>query len=384
MRAVVLGGYGNFGARICKALAGDAAIELIVAGRDAARASELAAQLGARSCGVAIDVASTGLADALRSSGAQLVVHTAGPFQGQDYRVARAAAAAGAHYIDLADGRRFVCDFRGALDGAFRVAGRSAVSGASTVPALSSAVVDALLPRFGRLDAIDTCIAPAQQAPRGRATLEAVLGYCGEPVRVWRNGAWHESTGWASPVDVRFARMPPRLASLCDIPDLELFPTRYPGVRTVLFRAALEVTATQRALALLAALRRRRLAPPVPRFARLLQRAAPWFDRFGSAYGGMVVCMRGRDRRDNPLAVEWHITADSNHGPEIPCMATVLLARKIARGQKLPIGAQACVGLLKLDEFEPEFARWSMNIDLVESGREQMAHDGYSYERSGR
>ena len=81
---------------------------------------------------------------------------------------------------------------------------------------------------------------------------------------------------------------------------------------------------------------------------------------------------------DNPLAVEWHITADSNHGPEIPCMASVLLARKIARGQKLPIGAQACVGLLKLDEFEPEFARWSMNIDLVESGREQMAHDGFS------
>jgi saccharopine dehydrogenase-like NADP-dependent oxidoreductase len=33
------------------------------------------------------------------------VIHTAGPFQGQDYAVARSAIAAGANYIDLADGR---------------------------------------------------------------------------------------------------------------------------------------------------------------------------------------------------------------------------------------------------------------------------------------
>jgi short subunit dehydrogenase-like uncharacterized protein len=55
--------------------------------------------------------------------GAELVIHTAGPFQGQDYGVVAAAvAAAGAHYIDLADGRRFVCDFPAALDAAFREA----------------------------------------------------------------------------------------------------------------------------------------------------------------------------------------------------------------------------------------------------------------------
>jgi saccharopine dehydrogenase-like NADP-dependent oxidoreductase len=68
----------------------------------------------------------------------------AGPFQGQDYEVAQAAARAGAHYIDLADGRRFVCDFAAALDAEFRSTGRTALSAASTVPALSSALVERL------------------------------------------------------------------------------------------------------------------------------------------------------------------------------------------------------------------------------------------------
>jgi hypothetical protein len=187
MKVVVLGGYGNFGARISRALAGDAAVDLVVAGRDLARARAFAVPLGAGAA--ALDTTHAGLADQLASLGAQLVIHTAGPFQGQDYAVARAAVAAACHYIDLADGRRFVCDFAPALDRLFRHAKRSAVTGASTVPALSSAVVDALRPRFARLDAIDFCIAPAQQAPRGPATIAGVLSYCGAPGMSGRTAA---------------------------------------------------------------------------------------------------------------------------------------------------------------------------------------------------
>jgi saccharopine dehydrogenase-like NADP-dependent oxidoreductase len=42
-------------------------------------------------------------------------VDAAGPFQGAEPRVARAAIAAGLHYVDLADARDFVAGFR-ALD----------------------------------------------------------------------------------------------------------------------------------------------------------------------------------------------------------------------------------------------------------------------------
>ncbi|MDQ0025936.1 saccharopine dehydrogenase-like NADP-dependent oxidoreductase [Variovorax paradoxus] len=368
MKILVLGGYGNFGARICRALATDEDIELMIGGRDLRRASSLAQSLGGSSRGVRIDVQAGDLVECLRSLGAGLVIHTAGPFQNQDYRVPHAVAASGAHYIDLADGRRFVCDFPAALDAAFRSAGRTAIAGASTVPALSSAVVDDLTEGWRSIWSIDTCIAPAQGAPRGEATLAGVLAYCGEPVQVWHRGEWTGRPGWAHPTTVRFARMKPRRGALCDIPDLELFPARYAGVQSVMFRAALEVSLAQHAFAFMAFMRRVGLLRAPQKLAPLLHSAGGVLDALGTALGGMVVRVEGMDARGAAARRAWHIAADGNHGPEIPCMAAILLARRLARGDALPIGAHACAGLLTLPEFEPEFARWGMVTDMIDEG----------------
>lgn len=367
MKTLVLGGYGNFGARICRALAGDTSIALVVGARDGPRAAAFARSLGPDASAMALDTTAPGLARRLRDAGIELVIHTAGPFQQQGYAVAEAAADAGAHYIDLADGRRFVCELPAALDDRFRAAGRAAITGASTVPALSSAVVDHLCAGWRRIDSIDICIAPAQTAPRGLATMQAVLGYCGRPIEVWAQGRWQTQHGWARPQRVAFHRMPPRLGALCDIPDLALFPTHYRVAERVMFRAALEVPLSQRAFAALAWLSRRGLVGRPERLAGLLLRTARWFDPLGSALGGMVVRVTGADAEGHARRRAWHIAADHDHGPEIPCMAAILLARRLARGDApLQPGARACVGLLPLDAFEPEFARWGMVTDLVE------------------
>jgi hypothetical protein len=279
--------------------------------------------------------------------------------------VAQAATAAGAHYIDLADGRRFVCDFTAALQAPFMAAGRTGISGASTVPALSSAVIDYLCAGWQCIDSIDICIAPAQTSPRGEATMRAVLGYCGEPIRVWRHGRWQTERGWAAPRRVEFARMRPRLGALCDIPDLELFPARYRVQDRMMFRAALEVGLTQRALAALAALRGAGLLPPLTGWAALFNRLAGGFDFLGSTLGGMAVHVSGSDAAGNAAQTAWHIAAGDSHGPEIPCMAAILLARKLARSEPLPAGASTAAGLLTLAEFEPEFTRWGMVTDLI-------------------
>jgi hypothetical protein len=370
LKTLVLGGYGNFGARIARALARHDGIQLAIGGRDAARAAALAASLGPHASALVIDLNDEArLADTMRAHGVELVIHTAGPFQTQGYGVARAAARADAHYIDLADGRRFVGDFAAAMDDTFRAANRCAITGASTVPALSSAVVDHLALGWRAIESIDLCIAPAQNATRGTATMAAVLGYCGEPLEAWIDGRWQHRRGWARPETVRFARMAPRLGALCDIPDLELFPQRYVGVRSVMFRAALEVPLAQRGLALLAALRSARCVPSPARWARALNGLAAAFDPFGSAVGGMVVRVRGSTAHGAPVARSWHITAGDNHGPEIPCMAAILLADRIARGHAPDAGARVCMGLLHLADFEPEFARWRMTTDVLDEGR---------------
>lgn len=361
MKTLVLGGYGNFGARISRALANTPGIDLLIAGRDADKAKELAAECGVT--GVVVDVDDPKLSEVLGKLGVGLVIHTAGPFQDQGYAVANAAAQVAAHYIDLADGRRFVCDFPAALDTAFRSRQRLAITGASTVPALSSAVVDALTRGWSAVTEIDFCIAPAQTAPRGVATMAAVLNYCGAPIQVWQGGQWTTQYGWSAPQTVRYRRLAPRLGALCDIPDLELFATHYPGVQSVMFRAALEIGLGQRGMAVMAAMRRAGIIRHPEHFAAFLNRAADLLDPFGSALGGMVVKVKGRDAAGKAAQAEWHIAADDDHGPEIPCMAAILLARQLATGGLSEIGAHTSASMLSLADFAPEFAKWGMVTD---------------------
>jgi saccharopine dehydrogenase-like NADP-dependent oxidoreductase len=365
LKTVVLGGYGNFGARICRALADSHDIELVVAGRNAIRAANLAAELGNRASALHLDLAQDNLAQTLRNAGAELVIHTAGPFQEQGYDVPLAAAAANAHYIDLADGRRFVCDFPQALDAAFRRSGRIAITGASTVPALSSAVVNHLSQGWGNVESIDICIAPAQTAPRGTATLAAVLNYCGAPILVWRDGNWVTRYGWSNPAQIEFARLRPRIGALCDIPDLELFPAHYKNVRSVMFRAALEIGFSQRALSVLAWLRKTGLVRHPERFAKLLNATAKGLDFMGTSLGGMVVRVQGIDADGVQVRRAWHIAADNDFGPEIPCMAAILLARRLARKEMQEVGAYTSMGCLNLSDFEPEFSKWGMHTDAI-------------------
>ena len=315
MRVVVIGGSGNFGARICKALGEDHAIDVVACGRSAL---------------TRLDIASPRFPEELRSLSPDIVVHCAGPFQGQGYRVALAALAAGAHYLDLADGRGFVCGFGRAAGAAARAAGRLAVSGASTLPALSSAVVDSLAGRFRQIEEIHIVIAPAQRAPRGRATMAGVLGYAGQPFKWLSEGVWENAHGWQELRRVRMDGVGTRWAAACDVPDLELLPARYPGVRTVQFRAALEVGIQHFALWTAAALRRAGLPLSLDRWAGPLDRAATFLDKLGSEKGGMAVTVTGTRPDGSRACIEWRVVADANHGPEIPCMAAILIARKPA------------------------------------------------------
>jgi hypothetical protein len=292
MRVIVLGGAGNFGARIVRALRGDRTIDLLVAGR------RLIAVPGAEDvpCAV-VDIGAPDFAQQLRALSPELVIHCVGPFQGQGYGVAKAALAAGAHYLDLADGRQFIAEFAvGVNDQAIRV-GRVAISGASTLPALSSAVV----------------------------------------------------------------------AAACDVPDLELFPARYAGIQTVSFHAALEFGAQHLALWGLAALRRIGLPFPVARWAVSLNRLAGMFDAGAGEKGGMRVSIVGdRSGGGGRVRRTWQLIAPAVDGPEIPCMAANILARRLARGEVFASGAFPCIGFLTLLEFAPEFARWKITTRVEE------------------
>ena len=354
---IVLGGYGLFGSRIARRLAREQGWRVIVAGRDGAAAARLCDELrqsprcAAEVRPLACDAHAPGLRDCLLGEHTQLVINTCGPFQGQDYTVARAALAAGAHYVDLADGREYVAAFD-ALDAEARACARLAVCGASTVPGLSAAVVDRYRAEFARLESIDIGISPGNRTPRGLATIAAILGYVGRPVPWRQDGRRRDITGWQA---LHRRRYPPpvgaRWLAACDVPDLDLFPQRYPQLRALRFRAGLELKRLHFGLWLLSWMVRAGLVRGLDRHARLLKSMSEWFADSGSDTGAMHVDMQGVDAGGNALRLVWHLVASRGDGPEIPATAAVLLARKLAQGRLTVSGAMPCVGLFTLEEF---------------------------------
>src|SRR5258708_5710102 len=204
MRVVVIGGYGNFGARVCRALAVSPAMEVVAAGRHPERGQ--GAFDGLKLQHVRLDHSEHDFPRALARLAPELVIHCAGPFQSQHYRVAFAAMEAGAHYLDLADGRQFVTGFPYYVHPAARAAQRVAISSATSAPALSSAVIDSVGARLSQIEEIQIAIAPGQRAPRGEATIAAVLGYAGRRFK-WRSGgAWPPAWGCHGPNPPPFHR----------------------------------------------------------------------------------------------------------------------------------------------------------------------------------
>jgi saccharopine dehydrogenase-like NADP-dependent oxidoreductase len=348
---LVIGGYGFFGKRIAAELAKSHAVNVLVGGRDLEKAREAAAAVGLPDeRAVRLDARAPDLDRVLRAHGVNTVIHTAGPFQGQTYDVAEAAIRAGCHYIDLADGRAFVCGI-GALDHSAKTHGVAVISGASSVPALSSAVVDHYLPAFGQLLAIRAGISSGARSP-GLATVQGVFGYGGKAFRRLEDGVWVEVHGWLDteryvfpqPVGIRFL-------GACDVPDLELFPARYSGIRAADFHAGFASSLGHLTVSAFAGLVRMGLMRSMAPLAEPLNKVSGWLQPLISDKGGMYVELEGVGRDGRPLTKRWHLLTDLNDGPFVPCGASLALVAKLAAGTVLTPGARPCMGLLTVEEY---------------------------------
>ena len=349
--ALVLGGYGFFGVRICQALSQDPSIRVLIGGRNAASARAAAHSLNLDSdSGVEVDAQRADLPRRLADLGVDTLVHTAGPFQDQNYAVARAAIEAGCHYVDLADGRRFVVGVE-SLNQAAVARGVTVISGASSVPGLSSAVIERYLPQFQELRSIEMGISSGARAP-GLATVKGIFGYCGKPFLRYQAGAWGSAYGWLDLCRYRFPNpLGSRWLGSCDIPDLELFPKRYPAARTVTFQAGFASALGHLVVWTLAELVRAGVLRSALPFAVPLNRLSRWIEPLVSDQGGMFVRLDGIGHNGKRRSIAWHLVAAENHGPHIPCGASIALTKKLAAGRDLPRGAMPCVGLLTVDEY---------------------------------
>ncbi len=357
-RVVVLGGYGAFGGRVAERLARVAGIELIIAGRREEQARAFAARLATRAqakvAGMGLDAAdipAAVLGDILPA----VLINATGPYQDQDYSLARACIAARVHYLDLADARGFVSGI-GALDAEARNAGVLVVSGASTMPAVSGAVVDAHAVQFARLSAVRTTIAPGNNFDPGLATAQSILGTLGRLLEDPSTAGGGHRYGWQGLQRQNLPGLGARWLGLCDAPDLDLFPGRYPGLERINVYAALEVGAFHLGLWSLSWLVRGGLLRHPQRLAGPLLAAKRRLGFLGSDRGGMLVTLEGLDHGGGPKKTEWSLVAGSGHGPHVPATPSVLLAKQLISGELQTRGAMPCVGLFTLADFLAEIA----------------------------
>lgn len=364
-QVLILGGYGNFGSRIAAALVKDN-ISIIIAGRERQKAKSLANKLNKDAAENIISIAAF---DANQELSKQLdllkpaiVINTIGPFQTADYSIAKTCIQHDIHYIDLADARDFVTGIT-CLHSLAKENNVLVVSGASTVPGLSSAVLDHYKNDFAMIDSLIYGISPGQKAPRGLATTESILTYLGKPLKPWGS---HKQTcfGWQNIYRQEYPELGKRWMANCDIPDLDLFPSTY-GIKNIRFSAGMENSALHLGMWMMSYLVRMGLPLNLPKHARFLLSLSHIFDLFGTSNGGMHMLIKGTNKKGKPIEIKWFIIAKDNDGPQIPCVPAIILSKKIIQDKLHASGAMPCVGMITLDEYMKELEGFSIKQYVI-------------------
>lgn len=360
-RVLIIGGYGNFGSFISRRLSNQDNIKLVIAGRSFDKAQLLANELNADA--VEIDIHNN-LELRLQDIKPDIVIHTSGPFQSQGYDVAESCIKYGAHYIDLADGREFVSEIN-KLSQKAKKAGVLIVSGASSVPCLTSALIEHYKSEFKTLEHLDYGITTAQKTTRGLATTAAILSYTGKPFKTLIKGKEKNVFGWQSLHARKYPGLGWRLLGNCNTPDLELFPKLYPSLKSVRFYAGLELPFIHIILWALSWLTRFGLLKSLEPLAPLLLKLSFLFDRLGTANSGFHMGLIGKSQDGQNKTLRFELIAKHGDGPFIPCMPAILLAKKLADDAIHERGAIPCVGVITKDEYLSALAE--LNISWKET-----------------
>ncbi len=349
-KILILGGYGNFGWRISRALA-KADVPIIICGRNKQKAQNLADNLKGQFPNSSIETScfdvDKELKKQLKLQEPLAVINTCGPFQNKDYKIVKNCIATKAHYIDLSDGRDFVNNIV-SLNKIAKDNNTLVVSGASTVPGISSAVLEEYKNEFLEIDSLKFGISPGQKAPRGLATTKAILSYVGRKIKPFP-GTKKDVYGWQDLYKQDYPEIGKRWMANCEIPDLDLF-SQYYKVKSIRFSAGMESNALHLGIWLTSWLVRIFPFIKLQKYGKILLKISNLFNFLGTDDGGMHVIIKGKSRNSKLLIRKWFIIAKNADGPNIPTIPAILIAKKLYKNQLKLRGATPCLGLVSLKE----------------------------------
>lgn len=362
MKILILGGYGTFGGRLAHLLADDSRLTLVLAGRSKQKAEKFCQNLpiGANKIALAFD-RNGDVEFQIRSTKPDLVVDATGPFQNygeEPYQVVKACITLGIHYMDLADGSDFVKNIS-QFDEDAKKKNIYILSGVSSFPVLSAAVVRRLSKGLLKINSITGGIAPSPYAGVGLNVIRAITTYAGKRLSLTRNK--QKTYGYALTETMRYTISPPgyvplnnTLFSLVDVPDLQVLPELWKDADSVWMGAGPVPEILHRMLIGLAWLVKIKLLPSLLPFASLFHFVINIL-RWGEHRGGMFILVKGNDNEGKEVERSWHLLAEKGDGPFIPSMAIEAIVRKSLAGKSPAIGARPATQDLELEDYENIF-----------------------------
>ncbi len=371
MKILILGGYGTFGGRLARVLLNYPSITLLIAGRSFSKANEFCQQLDPdRAIPLAFS-RDENIELVLKKHQVQLLVDASGPFQayGDDpYQLARQCIAAGINYLDFADGAEFAQGIK-ELDTLARAANVWALSGVSSFPVLTAAVVRRMMKDSGlQPQKVLAGIAPSPYAGFGLNVVKAIALYAGRKIPIVNHGkicSAHALTQTLRRTVSVPGQLPlnHRLFALVEVPDLLVLKTEHPGLQDVWVGAAPVPELLLRCLVLMAWAVRWRLLPPLA-FAAPLFHAAINLFRWGEHRGGMFVEVHWQSSGGASHYSSWHMLAEADDGPYIPCLAIEAIVSRQLAGKIIDAGARAATNDVELEEYESLFAQRSITTGM--------------------
>lgn len=357
-RVLVLGATGVFGRRLVRRLSTFTDLEVIVTSRQQSKADELVASLRQAA---STEVTALGLdhrhdfASALETLKPWAVIDASGPFQGADYRIPLAVLQSGAHSIDLSDAEDYLVGFAAAVDPLAKAKGLVALSGVSSTPGLSVAIVDALVKDWQRVDSIDMAITPDGHNDVGSSAVAGVMSYAGVLVDQFRHGKMRRVPGWLGSEVIKMPGVGHRRVAPVETIDANLMQARFKPTSRVKFQAGLESPLEQWGVMALAKLRQWGLIKNAAGLVPWLVKGRSLTRHFAGKSGGMVVTVRGLDALGLWTEAQWSLLAQNGDGPNVPALPAVA-AIGMLLSCKFTTGARVAAGDIPLQRIEAEFA----------------------------
>jgi hypothetical protein len=338
-------------------------LEIIILGRDKIKAADLQAQLKTNYPDVTYETFAVDYKDEekfksfLKEQHIDTLIHTSGPFDNQtqrQYLVARSCVQNGTNYIDLADDREFVSGIY-SLDEQAKKSNVAVISGASTVPGISYAVVEHLSKHFSVMESVECSLnVGSATIPKGKATIESLLLYCGKPYKVLKNGEWRSTYGYLNMKLQTFLGLhTSRIVSDFNVPDLTLLPQKYPSLKTVDFKAGVELKLQQLGMTWMGWLTKNRIFSAWSKLGSIaFEPVRRFFAIFGGEEGVMKVTIKGQDKSGVNQTADWYLIAVGD-GPNNPVLPAIILANKLAHNKNEVVpGAYPCLGTVKYEELD--------------------------------